>query len=261
MTHPPSLNMQLTRPTISLVFGIPRKFSTAGAYPKLGRSSVPSRSFVLLLCAFASGALSGCALLQPHADPTRFYVLTVQSARPERAAESEFKRWKVGLRPVEVPAYLRSKAMVVRTGTNEVHFADFDCWAEPLDQGISRVMKETRSSARNVEHVALNSHGDDTLDYEVAIRVLACEGVRDVNGNSSIRFAVTWEARSVEKNATVTKRGVFTADPVAWNGKDYGQLAERLSEAIAGGSKAIAADLPMEAKIPGKTTTMETPVR
>jgi uncharacterized lipoprotein YmbA len=233
---------------------MPRKLSTAGADPKKGRTSVPHHLFVLLLCAFSFCALNGCALLQPQADPTRFYVLTVQNAPPARAVEGEFKRWKVGLKPVELAAYLRSKAMVVRTGTNEIHFADFDRWAEPLDQGISRVMKETLSSARNVESVALNSHGDETLDYEVAIRMLACEGVRLGNGNSSIRFAVTWEARSVGTNSTVTNRGVFTAHPVAWDGKDYGQLAERLSEAIARASRALAADLPMYATTRGQAT-------
>ncbi|MFA7005433.1 MAG: PqiC family protein [Verrucomicrobiia bacterium] len=231
--------MQPSRPTKLLAFGIPRMFFIAA-----------SRSFVLLFSAFASCALSGCAVMQPQADPSRFYVLTVPSATPERAAEGESKRWKLGLRPVEVPAYLRSKAMAVRTGANEIHFEDFDRWAEPLDQGIGRVMKETLSSARNVEKVALNSHGDDTLDYEMTIRILACEGVRVENGNSSIRFAMTWEARSTGKNSTETKRGVFTADPVAWDGKDYGQLAERLSEAIAGASKALAAGLLVEASPP-----------
>ena len=236
--------MQPTRPTKSLAIGISQTFSRA-----------MSRSFVPLLCAIAFCALSGCSLLQPHADPTRFYTLTVPGAPPEQAAEGGFKRWKVGLKPVEVPAYLRSKAMVVRTGANEIHFEDFDQWAEPLDQGIGRVMKETLRSARNVEKVVLNSHGDDTLDYEVTIRVLACEGVRVENGNGSIRFSVAWEVRSAGKNSTATKRGVFTADPVVWNGKDYGQLAERLSEAMASASKAVAAALPMESKARGVTTT------
>jgi uncharacterized lipoprotein YmbA len=231
--------MQLTRPTKSPVFRIPEKSSTPA-----------NRAFVLRLCMFAACALSGCSLLQPHADPTRFYVLTVPSAPPEQAGEGEFKRWRVGLRPVEVPAYLRSRAMVVRTGINEIHFADFHRWAEPLDQGIGRVIKETLSSARNVETVVLNSHGDDTLDYEVGIRLLACEGLRGEKGGGTIRFAVTWEARSVGKNSTVTKRGMFTADQVAWDGKDYAQLAERLSGAIAGVSKAIATALPMEAQTP-----------
>ena len=211
-----------------------------------------TRSFIWLLSILAIGALSGCSLLQPHDDPTRFYVLTVPSAMSERATQGEFKRWKVGLRPVEVPGYLQSKSMVVRSGTNEIHFADFDRWAEPLDQGISRVIKETLSGAPNVETVTLTSRGDDTLDYEVAIRLLACEGVRVGKGAGTIRFTVTWGVRSVGKNSTPTKRGVFTAVPVAWDGKDYGQLAQRLSEAIAGASNMIAADLAMEAKAAGK---------
>jgi uncharacterized lipoprotein YmbA len=164
----------------------------------------------------------------------------------------------VGLKPVELPAYLRSKAMVVRTGTNEIHFADFDRWAEPLDQGIGRVMKEILSSARNIESVGLNSHGNEALDYEVVIRIPACEGVLLGNGNGSIRFAVTWDARSVGTNSTVTSRGVFTAHQGAWDGKDYGQLAERLSEAIAAASKALAADLPMDATTRGKATSETT---
>ncbi len=157
-----------------------------------------------------------------------------------------------------MPAYLRSKSLVVRTGTNEIHFADFDRWGEPLDQGISRVIKETLSVAPNVESVTLNSHGAETLDVEVAIRILACEGMRVDHGNSSIRFAVTWETRLVGKNSNGTKRGAFTADPAAWNGKDYGQLAEGLSQAIVAMSKALAVDLPMESKPPGATTTEKT---
>ena len=275
--------MHLTRPIKSLIFGKPLSslrssrvneaqtsrepepphvgcysFADAAGIARLF-SKAASRSFLLLLCAFAFSALNGCSLLQPHADPTRFYVLTVPSALPARAAESDSKRWKVGLRPVEVPAYLRSKSLVVRTGTNEIHFADFDRWGEPLDQGISRVMKEILSAAPNVESVALNSHGDDTLDYEVAIQILACEGVRLNNGNSSIRFAATWETRSVGKSATGAKRGAFTADPVAWNGKDFGQLAEGLSKAIVAMSQALAADLPMETEPSSRTTAPPPP--
>ena len=139
----------------------------------------------------AGAVLGGCSFLRPHDDPTRFYVLTVPPALTARFPDGEFKKLRIGLKPVELPAYLRSRALVVRMGTNEIHFADYDRWAEPLDQGISRLVKETLSSAPNVETVTLTSHGDDTLDYEVAIRVLACEGVRVEKGAGTIRFAVT----------------------------------------------------------------------
>jgi len=153
---------------------------------------------------------------------------------------------------------LRNKAIVVRIGRNELQFADYDRWAEPLDQAISRVLKETLSSSRNVESVAFNSHGEAALDYEVAIRVLACEGVRTETGGSSIHFAATWELRSLEKHSTTTKRGLFTPDPVAWNGREYGQLAERLGEAVAGLSKTIAASLPMETAPPDQPNSKNT---
>jgi uncharacterized lipoprotein YmbA len=173
------------------------------------RASSPAagRWVFLLLCALASCALAGCAFLQPRADPTRFYVLTVPSAPPKPAAKGEFKRWRVRLQPVAVPAYLRSRAMVVRTGTNEIHFADFDRWAEPLGQGISRVLKEAISSAPNVEEVTLNPQGDGAMDYEVAVGILACEGVRLEKGGGSIRFVATWDMRSVGNNPTATSVG------------------------------------------------------
>lgn len=212
-------------------------------------------SFALFLGALVVFALGGCALLRPHADPTRFYVLTAPTAPPKPAVDGEFKGWRVGLRPVEVPSYLRTKFMVVRTGTNEIHFADFDRWAEPLDQGISRVLKETLGSARNVESVALNSHGDASLDYEVTIQILACHGMRVPTGKSSIRFAAMWEVQAVGTNSIEIKRGSFTADAADWDGNNYSQLATQLSAAVAVAGKTLASDLPKEASLSRKTNT------
>jgi uncharacterized lipoprotein YmbA len=192
-------------------------------------------------------------MLHPRADPTQFYALTIPGTRSNLTLGGEVKRWNVALKAVEVPAYLRTKAMVVRAGTNEIHFADFNRWAEPLDQGIGRVVKEALSGARHVEKVELNSHGNDRLDYEITIRVLACEGIRVDLKTSSVWFAAKWEIRSFRTNSPVVKRGEFHADPAAWNGNDYGALAERLSQAIADMTKAMAADLTIEPLVPAKT--------
>ena len=209
----------------------------------------PHRPIHLLLGLLAVAFLAGCSFLRPQDDPTRFYVLTVLPAATEHLATGESSQLKIGLKAVEMPAYLRSRSMVVRTGTNEIHFAEFDRWAEPLDQGISRVMKENLIASDKVASVTLNSHGDTMLNCEVVIRILACEGVREENGTGSIRFATMWEVQTVGTNSMATARGGFTADAVAWDGKTYAQLAERLSKAIAGASTALAADLPMEAKM------------
>ncbi len=247
--------MQLNRPAKPQILAHKQISLWARAGSMVGRRIVLRRSLTLGFCALASAVLGGCALLRPHADPTRFYVLTVPRFPPERVAEGGFKRWRVGLRPIELPPYLQNKALVVRAGANEIRFADFDRWAEPLDQGIGRVIKEALLSAVNVAGVALNSHGDDTLDFEVALRILACEGARADTGKSSIRFAVRWETRTVATNSTVIHRGGFTADALTWDGKHYGQLAERLSEAVAAAGQTLAAELPLETAPPAKLAT------
>jgi hypothetical protein len=142
---------------------------------------------------------------------------------------------------------LEAKLMVVRTGTNEIQFAEYDRWAEPLGEAIGRVMKAALASADNVGSVELDSHGQEKLDYEMRLRVLACEGVRGESGTGSIRLEMSWEIQPVGTNSTGIKRGGFAAAPTVWNGKDYGQLALQLSSAFAGAGKRLAADLPMEA--------------
>jgi uncharacterized lipoprotein YmbA len=252
------INMQLTQTNKALPNAVKPAICEASAVQKTGPRNAPRRFFAVLLATFAVCALCGCALWSPRADPTRYYVLTVQAAPTVRGAEIQFKRWRVGLRPVEMPAYLRGKAMIVRTDANEIQFADYDRWAEPLDQGIGRVMRQVLALATNVEGVSSKFYGDEPLDCEVSIRILACEGALDEKGHSTIRFTAAWEARSLGNNFAFYKHGVFTAQPAAWNGRDYGQLAMRISEAIAGAGKEIASALPMEAGKSAETTPEQT---
>jgi hypothetical protein len=216
---------------------------------------ISRRPFALLLCVIAAGALTSCAFLQPRADPTRFYVLTAPNATAPPAAADQSARYKLGLRPIEIPAYLSTKLMVARTGANEIHFAEFDRWAEPLAAGISRVLKAALSSANNVASVALNSPGEETLDYEVRIQVLTCEGVRHKSAAGSIRLSLSWEIQSLGTNAPVLHRGNFNAAPAVWDGKDYGQLALQLSQAIADAGTALAADLLKQAQAADKSNS------
>jgi uncharacterized lipoprotein YmbA len=152
-----------------------------------------------------------------------------------------------------MPGYLQTKLMVVRTGANEIHFAEFDRWAEPLDEGIARMLKAALGSTGRVESVGSNLNGGGPLDYEVNVRVRACEGVlgeSGKDGNGSIRLVMAWEIQPTGTNETTIKRGGFTAAPAAWDGKDYGQLALQLSQAIARAGAALAQDLPGQVPAP-----------
>ncbi len=178
------------------------------------------RSFALLLGVIATCFLTSCAFLEPQTDPTKFYVLTTPKPTLRAAPAGRFVRYRIDLRSIETPDYLHSKLMVVRTGANEIHFAEFDRWAEPLDEGIGRVLKAALSTADNVGSVTLDSPGDDGVDNEIKIQVLACEGVREESGTGSIRLGLAWEIQPAGTNKMAVKRGGFAAEPAAWDGKD-----------------------------------------
>jgi uncharacterized lipoprotein YmbA len=197
-------------------------------------------------CLLAAGLwllLSGCPLTnlpQAQSDPTRYYLLTAAGPGSPTDAGAAEHRWTVGLRTVAVPSYLRSKSFAVRSAANEIKYLDFTCWGEPLDQGIARVLAADLQSLKNVARASLPPlRADERRDFEVMVRVTACEAATD----GSVQFAADWRVAAPGGAAPVAE-GSYVAPGLRWDGRDHGQLAARLSEAVAGLSREIGAALP-----------------
>jgi uncharacterized lipoprotein YmbA len=181
-----------------------------------------TRQFGIILGGLAL-TLAGCSLLpEPKADPTKFYVLTTPAAPAAVASVTTV----VQLRPVEVAGYLRSPALVVRRGENEIEFRDLARWGEPLELGIARVLKE-ELRARGIEAAAGPGGG------QLSVRVLACEGAT----NGSVNFRAAWELAA--SGASSRRGGTFQAADLRWDGKSEAGLAAQLSAAVS----ALAAEL------------------
>lgn len=182
---------------------------------------------------------AGCSLPQAQPDLTRYYVLAAPTEKPAGespgsatgAAETAAQKpWTLGLRPVEAPPFLRNRAMLVRLGPNEVRFADESRWAEPVDAGVARVLRETleaRSDVARVVGVTVNAEA--SRDFDVLVRVERCEGARDAH---VARFVAAVEIYSVGENPARVAREVVTTEIPGWNGQDFPDLAAKLSEAI-----------------------------
>ena len=183
---------------------------------------------------------AGCSLPQAQPDLTRYFVLTSRLARADdSAATPSEKRWRIGLRAVEVPAFLRNKAMLVRLNRNEVRFMEDARWAEPLDAAITRVLREDLDLHPHVSRVAmLTATSEQARDFDVMVHVLRCEGGRD---GDVARFRVRLEILSPDANNQIRAGEVFSTEIPGWNGKDYGQLAQKLSEAVEALSERIVA--------------------
>ena len=116
--------------------------------------------------------------------------------------------------------------MQVRTAGNEIHYAEQALWAESLEAGLSRVLRESLEHRGEVAHVVASS-GEDP-DFDVLVRVLRCEGDRDAK---VARFAAVVEVYAPRIGAELRAKETFTMEVPGWDGS-YGQLAAKLSAAV-----------------------------
>jgi len=80
---------------------------------------------------------TGCSLSAKD-DPSQFYVL----AAPVDTARATAGDVILGLGPITLPQYLHRPQMVTRVGENQVTISEDYRWAEGLEAGIARVMRQ-----------------------------------------------------------------------------------------------------------------------
>ena len=168
---------------------------------------------------------SGCSLPQAQPDLTRFFLLNEVTHKGD-VAEVVGEPPRIVLRPVIVPEYLRGKIMQVRIADNELRFIDQARWAEPLEAGLTRVLRE--DLAQRPARVRVVARGGDEHDFEVAVNLRRCEGVMPAG---VARLAARIEIFSSGLDPRLVAQEDFSFDVPGWDGSDYGQLAKKLSEA------------------------------
>ncbi len=193
------------------------------------------------LAASLASLFTGCQIIpEPAPDPTRFFVLTGPGLPSSPGAPEGTLR--LGLRTVELPAYLKSRSLVVRNGRNEVVYEDFARWAEPLEAGIARVLRARLTATEAVGRVYAHPFPfDRERDYDISVTVIRCEGTRETP-EAVARFAAVVEIVEA-KHGNVVSRRVVIAPDLPWNG-DYAGLVEALSESVGHLANEVVAQLP-----------------
>lgn len=190
--------------------------------------------FVLL----ASACLfSACNLIpEPREDPTRYYTLNL-SPEIAPAMPAAGQGLKIGLRAIDVPAYLRKGVLAVREVDTELRFNEYARWAEPLEAGLTRLLVTQLQADPRVAKVSKAPLPlDDGRDYEIFLQIRAAEGLRNP-GKNSVLFCTLVEI--TDSSGQVISRQLFTAKDLSWDGKDAGLLAQQLSKAV----QALATDI------------------
>jgi uncharacterized lipoprotein YmbA len=188
------------------------------------------------LCMLASGLCllsTGCSLPEAKSDTARYYVLPSAAG----AVVSKPSGLHIGLFPVQLPDFLKQRSMAVREGASEIYYRDNERWAESLDAGLARVLRERLSVTAQVLPYPFTM--EEMRGYDVRVRVQDCEGTTD----GQAVFSATYEIYAAGANGVLVARDTFTAKPAKWDDSDYAQLAGLLGADAAQLADAIAAAL------------------
>jgi uncharacterized lipoprotein YmbA len=188
-----------------------------------------------VLCASLT-LLTGCLGVQ---QPSRFYILNTSpgAERPSPGVPAESGP-AIGLGPLTVPRYVDRPQIVTRTSPYELHFAEFDRWAEPLEIDVLRAMAEELSRQIPTDHIALFPWPPGTLiDYQVTVGVT--EFYVQTEGQSSL--VALWSISKPEgKEALISRKSRFRAPAST---RDYAVMVAAMSQTVADLSREIAAAL------------------
>jgi len=167
---------------------------------------------------------SACSVLQPHADPTRYFVLT--AADPPTPATPIAA--PIALDQVKLPEYLARDEMVTRKASNQIDIQDYNRWGEPLKDGLVRTLRHDLEGQLGAERVVtppFEPHSAPSLLVDLEVRhfeFVAGEGAR---------LDVHWTIRD-KSGATIAQHD--TKKTVPASDQDVGNEVAALSKAVAG---------------------------
>ena len=169
--------------------------------------------------------VAGCA----STPESRFY--TLRASTTPAATSSELS---VAVGPVSVPAMVDRPQIVISTGPNQVRLDEFNRWAAPLQNNISRVVADNLIAILGTPRVTLFPQTLNTdADYRAAIDV---QNFESEPGEAATLDAV-WTVRRTKDGRTETGR-TTVHEPATEKG--YDALAAAHSRAVARLSRDIA---------------------
>ena len=182
------------------------------------------RAGIAIACAALTLA-AGCGT----SPPSRFYTLS-----PAAAPASTASTLVVAVGPVTIPGVVDRPEFVVNTGPNEVRIDDFNRWASPLQDNLTRAFADNLSAMLGTSRVIRFPQPIAVEpDYRVVVEVRTFESVP---GESATLDAV-WTIRRSKDGKSQTGR---TTAREAVADKGYDALAAAHSRAVARASKDIA---------------------
>ncbi|HTO07150.1 MAG TPA: PqiC family protein [Myxococcota bacterium] len=118
---------------------------------------------------------SGCSVLAPQPDVSRYFVLTpvVETTAVGAGPATDGTRSTLAVGPVVLPAYLDRLQIVRRSGENQLVLSSTGVWGEPLERNVQGVVSANLARLlAGAEIVPYPSFTATGIDQQVSIAIL-----------------------------------------------------------------------------------------
>jgi len=174
------------------------------------------------------GLLAGCG----SSPPINYYVLSAQDGAA-RGGDTP----SLGVGPVTIPEYLNRANLITEREGNTLTIARFDQWAEPLEDGIKRVLAINLAGLMNTQNVYTYPwRPEQAPEYGIRINLLQLDA-----GDREATLTAEWLVYRPGATGALARRLSRLHHPLPGGGPHaeqiagaYSALLLQLSEEIAG---------------------------
>ena len=174
--------------------------------------------------------------------PSRFYVLTpILDAEAGRTQSYTIPGISVGIDKLIMPERLLKPQIATHTSANRMEYAEYDRWAESLDENFVRVLAENLSHLLPSENVYIFPWKSSTiLQYYMTFEIMQFSQGADQNISLIVFWSIYDNATTAEllRKKTTLERPGSTSIPM-----DYGRLVQVMSQLVEEFSREVAKEL------------------
>jgi uncharacterized lipoprotein YmbA len=204
----------------------------------------PRRAIVLCLVGLLpSAGITACAVT----DTTQYYTLgqvgaSVQTAMTPSGVQMDpagMDAVAIGVGPVHLPGYLDRLQIVTRTSGDQVDLSPFYRWAEPLDEGIARVLAEeigARVPTNRIVTFPWRGSIARVLQYQVIVAVLRF----DARQGGDVVLDARWRILGKDGAELAFRRSTLSEVPA---GPRHGPIVAAMTRALLALGQEIAAEI------------------
>ena len=197
----------------------------------------PVVRLVMLMAGFTALLIAAGCVGTGQSPPSRFYMLSsIEAGNASAETTTDFGDAGIGLGPLRFPAYVNRQQIVTRISPHEVRLAEFDRWAEPLENNFINVLKENLSILLGTAKILEPPWPKETgLEFQVVAAVSRFDAEPGKQAVLQVRWAVV---RVKDERMLMLEKSAYR---VPLRTGEYEEIVQAQSQTVAKFSRDIAA--------------------